>query len=406
MKKYSVLIMLLLLSFWGEAQINQSMWRAVIHRPDGEGIVFNLRSAVEDGKLVFYVVNGDEQMRVPDVVAKGDSLIVGMPVFESGFRFKIINKDSLNGVWQRASTSQEIVLPLTASAQHAVRFNPSLGTPKQSVDGKWQVTFKNNSGESSPAIATLHQKGARVTGSVLTPYGDDRYLEGIVSGDSLFFSGFDGIHSLLFKAKVKGDSLTGMQYSGASSKQSFSAYKTDTPSLPNEAAMYLKKGESGYLDFTFKDLDGKPVSIKDKRFKNKVVIIDLMGSWCPNCMDETAFLSKYYNANKDKGVEVISLAYELTTDFERSRKSLLKFQKAYDIQYPVLITGVTVTDKQRTEKTLPQFTPIKMFPTTIILDKTGKVRKIDTGFQGPGTGSYYTNYVKEFNELIDQLLAE
>jgi len=96
----------------------------------------------------------------------------------------------------------------------------------------------------------------------------------------------------------------------------------------------------------------------------------------------------------------------LTTDFERSRNSLLKFQKAYNINYPVLITGVTVTDEQRTEKTLPQFTPIKMFPTTIILDKTGKVRKIDTGFQGPGTGSYYTNYVKEFNELMDKLLAE
>lgn len=406
MKKYSVLVILLLLSLLGQAQINTSSWRAVIHRPDGEGIVFNLRSAVENGKLVLYVVNGDEQMRVPDVVIKEDSLIVDMPVFESGFRFKIINKDSLSGVWQRASTSQEIVLPLTASAEHAVRFPPAQGAAKGTVDGKWQVTFKNASGESSPAIATLKQVGNRVTGSVLTPYGDDRFLEGILSGDSLYFSGFDGIHSLLFKAQVTGDSLTGVQYSGASGKQTFTAYKTDTPSLPNEAAMYLKKGESGHLDFAFKDLAGKQVSIKDDRFKNKVVIIDLMGSWCPNCMDETAFLSKYYNANKDKGVEVISLAYELTTDFDRSRKSLLKFQKAYDIQYPVLITGVTVTDKERTEKTLPQFTPIKMFPTTIILDKTGKVRKIDTGFQGPGTGSYFTNYVKEFNELIDGLLAE
>lgn len=406
MKKYSVLVALLLLSLMGHSQISQSMWRAVIHRPDGEGIVFNLRSVVENDRLVLYVVNGGEQMRVPDVEVKGDSLLVDMPVFESGFRLKIINKDSLSGVWQRASTSQQIIIPVTVSAQHPVRFSPTQGAPNGSVEGKWQVTFTGPSGKTAPAIATLHQQGHIITGSVLTPYGDDRYLEGVLTGDSLYFSGFDGIHSLLFKARVQDDSLTGIQFSGASSKQNFSGFKTDTPSLPDEAAMYLKPGEDGHLDFTFKDLDGKPVSIKDDRFKNKVVIIDLMGSWCPNCMDETAFLSKYYNANKNKGVEVISLAYELTTDFDRSRKSLLKFQKAYDIQYPVLITGVTVTDKERTEKTLPQFTPIKMFPTTIFLDKNGKVRKIDTGFQGPGTGSYYTNYVKEFNELMDQLLAE
>ena len=406
MKKISILAVLSLLICNVQAQVNAAKWRAVIHRPDGAGIVFNLRTAIEHDSLIFYVVNGGEQMRVPAVVQKADSLLIDMPVFESGFKFKVINPDSLSGVWHRASVSKEIVLPLTASARHPERFLPVLGKPAKTVEGKWQVSYKSRSGELSPAIFTLHQSGNVVTGSILTPYGDDRYLEGILTGDSLYFSGFDGIHSLLLKAGVKGDSLSGIQFSGASSKEAFTAYKTDHPSLPNEAAMYLKPGESGHLNFSFQDLEGRQVSINDPRFKNKVVIIDLMGSWCPNCMDETAFLSKYYNANKDRGVEVISLAYELTTDFERSKKSLMKFQKAYDIQYPVLITGVTVTDKDRTQKTLPQFTDIKMFPTTIILDKTGKVVKIDTGFQGPGTGSYFTNYVKEFNELMDKLLAE
>ena len=392
--------------YMAQAQVNASFWRAVIHRPDGEGIVFNLRTAIENDSLVFYVVNGGEQLRVPDVKKVGDSLWIDMPVFESGFRFKIINPDSLSGTWQRASSAQQIVLPMTASAKHATRFLPKLGPASQTAQGQWQVLFSRRSGETSPAIATFKQVGEKVTGSILTPYGDDRFLEGIVTGDSLFFSGFDGIHSLLYKAKIDGDSLSGMAFSGASSKQAFSGYKTTNPSLPNEAAMYLKEGQSGKLNFAFKDLEGKIVSINDARYKNKVVIIDLMGSWCPNCMDETAFLSEYYNAHKDKGIEVISLAYELTTDFERSKKSLMKFQKTYNIQYPVLITGVSVSDKERTEKTLPEFTPIKMFPTTIILDKTGKVRKIDTGFQGPGTGSYYTNYVKEFNELMESLLAE
>jgi peroxiredoxin len=170
--------------------------------------------------------------------------------------------------------------------------------------------------------------------------------------------------------------------------------------------MYVKNGEDGYLNFSFPDVDGNPVSLSDARFKNKVVVISLMGSWCPNCMDETAFLSNYYNKNKERGVEIIGLAYEYTTDFERSQKSVRKFQKRFDIQYPLLITGVSVTDTLRTEKTLPQLTSIKAFPSSIILDKTGKVHKIDTDFQGPSTGEYYTAYIKEFEKTIDELLKK
>lgn len=78
-------------------------------------------------------------------------------------------------------------------------------------------------------------------------------------------------------------------------------------------------------------------------------------------MDETAFLSNYYRENKNRGVEVIALGYEYSTDFVRSVKSLKKFQERFDVQYPMLITGVKVTDSHRTEKTLPQVTPIRFF---------------------------------------------
>jgi len=72
----------------------------------------------------------------------------------------------------------------------------------------------------------------------------------------------------------------------------------------------------------------------------------------------------------------------------------------------MLITGVAVGDTLRTEKTLPQLTPIRSFPTTIYIDKKGNVRKIDTVFYGPGTGTYYDDFLKEFNKTIDELLAE
>jgi peroxiredoxin len=175
--------------------------------------------------------------------------------------------------------------------------------------------------------------------------------------------------------------------------------------LPDIAAMYVKKGD-GKLNFTFRDLANRKVSINDLKFRNKVVVLQIMGSWCPNCMDETAFLSDYYRKNRQRGIEIIGLAYEYSTDAERSRKSIQKFNDRFNVQYTLLNTGVTVSDSLRTEKTLPELTTIKSFPTTIFLNKQGRVAKIHAGFSGPGTGIHYTEWKNEFEKTIDDLLQE
>ena len=408
MKTRLVLLSIVLNVVWAHAQIavKEGLWRASINRPDGKQIVFNLRSSVENGKTVLYLINAGESMRIPDVHIVGDSIFINMPVFESGFKARMVSKDSMNGIWHRAAVGKLIQIPFAATARNPQRFVAVNGNATQHAGGKWAINFQSYNGDTSPAIGVFQQTKNKVTGSILTPYGDDRYLEGIVSGDSLWLSGFDGIHSLLYVAQINGTKLTGTMYSGEKSKATFSGELSKNPTLPDSAAVRVKNGEEGYLDFAFKDLDGNTVSIKDERFKNKVVIIDIMGSWCPNCMDETAFLSDFYKKNKSRGVEVIALAYELTTDFNRSKASLLKFKNRFDITYPILFTGVAVDDSLRTEKTLPQLTPVKMFPTTIILDRSGKVSKIDTGFEGPGTGEYYTHYIQDFTDYINKLLAE
>jgi hypothetical protein len=123
-------------------------------------------------------------------------------------------------------------------------------------------------------------------------------------------------------------------------------------------------------------------------------------------MDETQFLSGYYKQNHGRGVEILGLAYEYTTNFETGRKALQAFEKRFNVQYPVLVTGVTVTDSLKTEKTLPQLQDIEAFPTSIFIDKKGNVRKIFTGYSGPATGAHYQAFKDEFNDLVDGLLAE
>jgi len=385
--------------------LSTGSWRAFLNRNDSERIVFSYNLQWMNNMPLISVVNADEKIELKDVAISGDSLFAKMPVFESEFRMKIVSKDSVNGIWIKGTSGKNQVIPFAATAKQPYRFKAVKGNAQKNISGKWSVTFASEKGEARD-IAVFNQKGNSLTGSVLTPTGDYRYLQGIVTGDSVLLSTFDGVHALLFTGNISQQTITGSFYSSLNNKKAWTAFRNDTATLPDLAAMYLKDTADNQLHFRFPDLNGNMVSINDPQFKNKVVVIQLMGSWCPNCMDETAFLSDWYKKNRSRGVEVIGLAYEYTTDFERSKKSLGKFQQRFAIDYPLLITGVSVADSLKTEKTLPQFTPIKSFPTTIIIDKQGQVRKIETDFAGPGTGVYYDQFKKEFESTVDTLLSE
>ena len=392
----------ILLTHTGKAQ--SGWWHAALHRTDGRNIVFNFEWKKEKSKEGWYIRNASERIRVSDIKHTGDSIIVQMPVFESQFRV-VYSDNKLQGVWIKGGSVKTQVVAFTAEPGSG-RF-PVTKTTTQNIAGRWSAEFLSNK-ITEPAVAEFKQTGNQLTGTFLNPTGDYRYLEGVITKDSLFLSCFDGGHAFLFTARIESDKKIsgGWYYSGANVKQEWKAVKDAAAKLPADAAaMYLRPGED-HLDFTFNDLEGKPVSINDKQFKNKVVVVQIMGSWCPNCMDETAYLSDYYNKNKQRGIEIISLAYEYSTDRERSVKSLQKFQQRFNVQYPMLITGVSVNDSLRTEKTLPQLTSIKFFPSSVILDKKGKVRKLDTAFNGPATGEHYLEYKKEFEMTIENLLKE
>ncbi len=388
-----------------EKQLNNN-WRIVLERQDGKQVVFQIQQQREEGKMVLDVINGAEKIRITDVKEIGDSLFFAMPTFEASFRVKMLIGGDLSGTYIKGTATKTQYWRLYGYRNMPGRFDATMGNAKYTIAGKWDVTITRTNGTTRKAVAEFEQEGNKLTGTFLTPSADYRYLEGIVTGDSLKVSSFDGDNARLFEARIDNTSTIsgGVFYNGYSAQESWIAQKNDTASLPETIdPPSLREGFSK-LKFTFKDLNGVPVSINDVKYKDKVVIVQLMGSWCANCLDETKFLSDYYKNNHARGVEIIALAYELTTDRERSKKSIEKFQKLFDVQYPMLITGVAAGDEQKTEKTLPQLTAIKSFPTTIFIDKKGKVREIQTRFYGPGSGEYYTTYKNKFYKTVDDLL--
>lgn len=383
------------------------IWRADIIRQDGQLIPFTFQTKEVMGKIVIYIINGAERLLVDNIKQEGDSLFITMPFFDSYFALRIMNDQKLEGNWIKNYGDHTVSTDFRAEFSDAGRYTVSL-KPLYNISGKWAVHFKGTS-DSTEAIGEFRQSGSQVRGTFLTATGDYRFLDGQVSGDTLMLSTFDGGHAYSFVSKILDSNkmADGFFYAGAKNIETWVAEKNEMAKLPDEFSLTrLKDTTNATLHFMFPDMNDHKVSLSDPVYKNKVVVVQIMGSWCPNCMDETRFLSSYYIKNKSRGVEIVGLAYERTTSYTNTVKLLQPFIMRFHVTYPILATGVSVNDSLRTEKTLPELQEIVGFPTTIFIDKRGLVRKIHTGFNGPGTGEHYEIFKKEFDDLITSLLNE
>ena len=382
--------------------LKPGFWQGKLIRNDKQEIPFTF---LIEKKNTLYLVNASEKILVDDIKKKGDSIEIHFPFFGAGLVIKKNTPHFLQGYYFKKQPDKNTFIPFEAVYGDKKLIS---NTNSTNITGIWEVSFENKNGIEKGVANFSQNSDGKVTGSFLTITGDYRFLAGYVKNDTLQISGFDGGFASYFTANFKNDStlINGKFYFGASSITNWSAIKNESATLPDEYNYsHLKAGESS-LNFSFLSMDGKKISIQDAQYKGKVVIIQILGSWCPNCMDETSFLVDYYNKNKKRGVEVIGLAFEKTTNFEEAKKELSYFKKRFKPSYPILITGVTPSDPLRVEKTLPQIDKIAAFPTTIFINKKGEVTKIHTGYNGPGTGKFYTSFKLAFNKLVDEMLAE
>jgi thiol-disulfide isomerase/thioredoxin len=164
--------------------------------------------------------------------------------------------------------------------------------------------------------------------------------------------------------------------------------------------------QEGYAmaDFRFSSIDGDTISPKDDRFMGRVLMVQIMGSWCPNCVDETRLLDEMYSAYHDHGLDVIALAFERYEEPARALSALRKFREKLDVHYDILYAGDS--RKELAAAKLPFLNHIMSYPTCIFIDRKGKVRRIRTGFYGPSTGEHYEHYKRNLRVFLEQLLAE
>lgn len=385
-----------------KAAIETGKWRGVL-KPQNIEIPFTFNIVEKGDSFVMELVNADERIPLDDVVIDNDSIHIPMYIFDATIHARIDGMRKMNGVWVK-NYAEDYIVPFEATYGDEARF--SYGSSKQPArfDGKWEVDFLSDE-KPEKAVGIFNQKGNKVTGTFLTPTGDYRFLEGIIDGDIMKLSCFDGTHAYLFQAAMSHEGeISGEYWSGKTWHQEWTAKRNEEFELPDPYTMtYMEEGFDK-IEIEFPDTAKDTVRLSDEKFVDKVIVIQILGSWCPNCMDETRFYADWYQKNKQRGVEIIGLAFERKADVDYAISRVNKMKEKLGVDYEVLIAGTT-SQESRAEA-LPMLNKIMSFPTSIILDKDHNVRKIHTGFSGPGTGIYYEEFVDEFNLFMDKLITE
>lgn len=402
-KILAIVSMLMLLACTHSEEVSISpqsgIWRGVIALNDSTNLPFNFSIEPQDSAYRLTIHNASERIEAK-MVEQGDSFKIQLPVFAPYLMVKVSGGEMKGFFINPDGTNYR--LPFTATFGDSTRFTINKKNCCD-INRKWAVVFSPGTEDETPAIAYLNQRGEKVTGTFLTETGDYRYLQGILSGKVLQLSSFSGGDLYYFKAYIlDGQQIRGHFYSGRSYEEPFRAYRDDSFNLRNaDSLTYLKEGYD-HFDFSFDNVGGDVISLDDPRFKDKPVIVQIMGSWCPNCMDETRYMKQVYQQYHAQGLEIVGLTFERAKDKATAKKRVDKMIRDLEIPYPILIAGFTRQDKA--DSLLPSLNHVMSFPTAIYLNPDHSVMKIHTGFTGPGT-PFYDQFVNENKSVINQMLS-
>ena len=371
-----------------------------LHTSDNQEIPFNMY-LLNDGSIQIY--NHKEIVDMEKIIYEKDSFIIKSPVFEGYIKAKR-SKEGINGYFTNNSLDRKIKFTANNGAE---RFKIKNYKTVYNFSGKWKVIFNPGEVEEYNAIGIFDQNDSKISGTFRTTTGDYGFMEGVSEGNSVMMSTFNGARSYLFKGNLENDSITGYFYRGNYDKIPFKAFRDEEFSLPNPNSLtVMNDSASNRFKFSFKDIRGVLVSDYDSIFDNKVVVIQIMGTWCPNCLDETIFISDFIKKNNYKDLRFVSLAFEYAKTKQKAIENINKLEKRFDIKYPILLAQYGTSNKVEAQKKLPSLNQVISYPTLIFIDRNKNVRRIHTGFNGPATGKKYQKFKNEFKDLVIKLIEE
>lgn len=351
-------------------------------------------------RIVIY--NDKNHLEMKDIEYIEDSVEVYFNDFPTYFKFKMSSNQQMTGYFVN-SDHKEPRLAFQAKYTSDTIFNLFKNYSQQdNVLGKWEVKFSSDKDKPYFAMGQFYGDKEGIKGTFLKNSGDEGFLNGTFNDDTLKLYSFNGSSAGLFIAELKNDTLKGLALSGHSGETHWVAYRNDKFQLENEDSITYLVKDSVHLNL--KTLNGGDFTYPNTQLKGKVVIFQIMGTWCPNCLDETHFFKELYKKYHAEGLEIIGIAYEKPKTFENQVKRVQRYIKSEEISYPIIIGGNSSDGKVL--KDFYMFNDITAFPTAIFINRKGEVAKINTGFSGPGTGIVYDKYKEKIIHFIEDILRK
>lgn len=384
--------------------IRAGAWRAVLESPGGD-LSFGLDLEPAGDSIRAWIVNGKERIEVPEVTLVDRKLAVRFPLYDSRIVADLDDDGAgLSGEWTRRAGPEEwSVLPFRAKCGERMEEGNGAGEDAAAVAGTWVVDFSR---DDQPAVGRFEAAGAgRVTGTFLTTGGDYRYLAGRFDGTSLSLSTFDGAHAFLFKAEMSPDgTLAGDFWSRDTWHETWTARRDPEAGLPDSFSLTSWSGDASLGDLFFPDLEGRPRALNDPAFAGQARLIQIFGTWCPNCNDAASFMGELAGRYESRGLSILGLAFEMTGDFSRDAEQVRIYAERHGLDFPILLAGLA--GKEQASEALPILDKIRAYPTFIFLDGGDKVVSIYSGFSGPATGPDHARLRESFELILEELLVE
>lgn len=374
----------------------EGRWRAVLDLAGGP-LPFELAVAPEGSQLIAKICTGPQCADQASVTVSGARVTFDIADYAATITAER-RGDSLIGTYQNVGRNGPRTIPFRASRGAW----PRAGAPAP-VLGSWDAWYITDQ-RRSPRVLHFREGPQGLEGAVLSNTGDLGMFSGGGTADSFSIARFDGVSVYRLAGTLRGDTLRGVFHAGLRTQTPFVAVRsTGAPHLTAPTALTSADTVNPFV-FGFLDLEGRRVTQDDPRLKGKVVLVDIFGSWCVTCHEATPDLLELRQQYGPRGLEILGLGYEVTGDSAKDNPQIRRFRDKFSIPWILLHAGISVTEE--TAASLPQLKGFTAYPTTLFLDRNGRIRQVYAGFRGPATGAQHTRQIADYREIIERLLAE
>jgi thiol-disulfide isomerase/thioredoxin len=401
-KLWPALLLAIAPAAWAQstgAQSPAGLWDATITF-NGQDIPFRLQIAGEGSNLQGWLFNGEDKIVASGATFQNGSLLLNFDSYAAKLEAKLQDGALVGQYGPMLKKTYPI-----AAHRHMAEAGSHAKAP--SINGLWEVAVKSSKGEQAWRLIVQQKSASNVSAAILRVDGDTGALTGGYKDGHFVLSHFSGGRPALMILTPAADGTLAVDITDLHGKSQLTATRPEVarakglppPTDPDHHTTVKDAAEP--FRFSFPDLTGKMVSNTDARFLGKVVLVNITGSWCPNCHDEAPFLAELYRKYRSQGLEVVALSFE-EEDQLKNPARLRAFMKEYGIDYTVLLGGVP--DDRDAKLTQP--VNLNSWPTTFFLGRDGRVRFVHAGFPGPASGDLYRQATHEFYAQVESLLAE